>query len=190
MIIAWLSMALGVWFAWSNAQIKNYAGVILGVLLFGAGFISLNSESLWPYWIVFAAALALRLAGFNPYWGNKNGNGPTESKPLPMRTHDSESRVTQTIVDDRVCGVTVDPETAEWRFTYKEREYLFCSKDCLDKFSADPDGYLSGKVRRAAEGDGREYICPMNPEVHQTGPGNCPNCGAKLKVAEIDSDPL
>ena len=184
-------MAVGAWFTWSNLQIKNYAGIILGMFLFGAGFVSLQSESLWPYWIVFAAALAFRLAGYNPYWGNKDGNDPTERESLPMSTHDSESRPTQTIADDRVCGVTVDPETAEWRFTYKEREYLFCSKDCLDKFSADPDGYLSGSVQKAEAmaRAGRKYVCPANPEVEQLEPGDCPKCGTPLKSVEIDSEP-
>lgn len=201
MIIAWLAMALGVWFIWSKAQIKNYAGVVLGVLLIGAGFISLNSESFWPYWIVFAAVLSLRLAGYNPYWGNKDGNAPTENESLPMSTHDSESQAAVTSVIDPVCGMTVDPETAKWRFAYEHGQYVFCSKGCLKKFKADPEGYLSGEVQRAeaeaaaktavktAAEAHREHVCPVNPKIRQVGPGMCPKCGTPLEAVESDSEP-
>lgn len=71
MMLAWLAMALGAWLTGSNVKIKNYPGVLLGVLLFGAGYTSLTIDSLWPYWIVLLAALGLRIAGYDPYWGNK-----------------------------------------------------------------------------------------------------------------------
>jgi len=41
----------------------------------------------------------------------------------------------------------------------------------------------------AAPEDGIEYVCPMNPKVEQTGPGNCRNCGAPLKAQEAYSEP-
>lgn len=71
MIIVWLSIALGLWFAWSNAKNNNYAGVLVGVLLIGASFVTLIFEAFWPYWIVLSVALGLRFAGYDPYWGNK-----------------------------------------------------------------------------------------------------------------------
>jgi P-type Cu+ transporter len=30
--------------------------------------------------------------------------------------------------------------------------------------------------------NGREYTCPMHPEVRQTGPGTCPKCGMALEL--------
>lgn len=36
--------------------------------------------------------------------------------------------------------------------------------------------------------DGIEYVCPVNPDVEQTGPGDCPNCGAPLEAQEADSE--
>ena len=30
-----------------------------------------------------------------------------------------------------------------------------------------------------------DYTCPMHPEVHKTGPGNCPKCGMALEPATV-----
>ena len=30
-----------------------------------------------------------------------------------------------------------------------------------------------------------DYTCPMHPEVHQAGPGNCPKCGMALEPATV-----
>ncbi len=30
-----------------------------------------------------------------------------------------------------------------------------------------------------------DYICPMHPEVHKAGPGNCPKCGMALEPATV-----
>jgi YHS domain-containing protein len=42
---------------------------------------------------------------------------------------------------DPVCGMEVNPESP-FRTTYGGREYLFCSRHCLDEFQADPARYL------------------------------------------------
>nr|WP_316786654.1 multicopper oxidase domain-containing protein [Pedobacter frigiditerrae] len=34
------------------------------------------------------------------------------------------------------------------------------------------------------------YTCPMHPEVHQTGPGNCPKCGMKLVKEKPKADAM
>ncbi|HWF12454.1 MAG TPA: heavy metal translocating P-type ATPase, partial [Candidatus Acidoferrales bacterium] len=34
-----------------------------------------------------------------------------------------------------------------------------------------------------SKGASNEYICPMDPEVHQQGPGDCPKCGMALDPA-------
>ncbi|MEQ1933927.1 MAG: heavy metal translocating P-type ATPase, partial [Fimbriimonadaceae bacterium] len=65
--------------------------------------------------------------------------------------------------------------------------YFFCSKSCLEKFTADPDRYLkpatAGPV--TAEAAQAEYTCPMHPEVRQIGPGSCPKCGMALEPVEF-----
>lgn len=42
---------------------------------------------------------------------------------------------------DPVCGMTVAADRG-YGMTHQGMVYRFCSRDCLDKFEADPDRYL------------------------------------------------
>jgi len=46
---------------------------------------------------------------------------------------------------DPVCGMDVDPETAEYKTRYKGRDYYFCAESCLVNFKADPERYLKAQ---------------------------------------------
>lgn len=96
---------------------------------------------------------------------------------------------------DLVCGMTVDPAKAADSIEHAGSTYFFCSRSCAAKFQADPAKYLSKKNDAAPsrppkphEGTG-EYVCPMDPEVHQMGPGSCPKCGMALEPATITAPP-
>lgn len=96
---------------------------------------------------------------------------------------------------DPVCGMTVDPDKAADSVEHAGTMYYFCSRSCATKFQADPPKYLSPKNAPAPlvspkpqEGAG-EYVCPMDPEVHQVGPGSCPKCGMALEPATITAPP-
>ncbi len=112
-----------------------------------------------------------------------------------MSTNDPGSHAAESEVTDPVCGMIVDPKKAKRR-VHEGREYLFCSRRCRKEFKADPEGHISGEIRRAAdearraaaEAASREHVCPVNPDVHQTGPGSCPRCGAPLSEASSDSE--
>jgi len=43
---------------------------------------------------------------------------------------------------DPVCGMEVDPATAEWKTEHEGTTHYFCSKGCLDDFVEDPGSYL------------------------------------------------
>lgn len=43
---------------------------------------------------------------------------------------------------DPVCGMEVDPATAEWRHVHEDTTYYFCSKGCMEDFAEDPASYL------------------------------------------------
>jgi len=43
---------------------------------------------------------------------------------------------------DPVCGMEVDPATAEWRYEHRGTTYYFCSKGCKEDFAEDPASYL------------------------------------------------
>jgi Cu+-exporting ATPase len=42
---------------------------------------------------------------------------------------------------DPVCGMMVDPKTAEYKSTYHEKTYYFCSPGCKKDFEKDPERY-------------------------------------------------
>ena len=91
---------------------------------------------------------------------------------------------------DPVCGMTVDPARAPG-VEYQGTAYHFCSKGCVTKFHADPQAYLakSEAARPSAmPAPGKEYICPMDPEVRADGPGSCPKCGMALEPREVTDD--
>ena len=82
---------------------------------------------------------------------------------------------------DLVCGMTVNVETAKHTTEHQGETYYFCGAGCKDKFEADPEKYLNSSESEE-EGDPEAwYICPMDPEVRQKGPGTCPKCGMALE---------
>src|SRR5687767_11476797 len=43
---------------------------------------------------------------------------------------------------DPICGMTVDPAHAAGKQKHKDETYYFCSRRCMVKFIADPEGVL------------------------------------------------
>jgi P-type Cu+ transporter len=82
---------------------------------------------------------------------------------------------------DPVCGMKVKPDGPH----ALEREgvtYRFCCAGCKAKFEADPARYLAPAPAPTPPSDpGAVYTCPMDPEVEQVGPGDCPKCGMALE---------
>ena len=94
---------------------------------------------------------------------------------------------------DPVCGMTVDPASAAASHEHGGKRYYFCCEHCLEKFRADPAKFLKPALTQrrplapspaatppqaAQRGS---YICPMDPEVREPGPGPCPKCGMALE---------
>lgn len=92
------------------------------------------------------------------------------------------------IATDPVCGMQVDSHTAKHRAEHDEQTYYFCSAHCHDKFVAEPDIYLAGKVPIEESASGAIYTCPMHAQIRQVGPGSCPICGMALEPAEVSLD--
>ena len=46
---------------------------------------------------------------------------------------------------DYVCGMTIDPKTAEAKYAYKGKMYYFCSKDDQQAFAKSPEQYIPKK---------------------------------------------
>jgi Cu+-exporting ATPase len=93
---------------------------------------------------------------------------------------------------DPVCGMSVNPETSQYRFEHEGTTYYFCSDGCRTRFEADPKKYLNKtEVPPAPVPAGTIYTCPMHPQIRQAGPGSCPICGMALEpeVASLDTGP-
>src|ERR1700722_9303656 len=90
---------------------------------------------------------------------------------------------------DPVCGMTVDPVTANHRRQHNGQTYSFCCQGCAEKFQADPSKYLDPRPAAAViqiasaqpQLPSANYVCPMCPEVRQSKPGPCPSCGMSLE---------
>ncbi len=93
---------------------------------------------------------------------------------------------------DPVCGMTVDPHTAEHRSQHGGKTWYFCSSHCKSRFDEDPQQYLDESQKQAEPAaPGAIYTCPMHPEIRQQGPGDCPICGMGLEpeVVSLDEGP-
>ena len=91
---------------------------------------------------------------------------------------------------DPVCGMSILPSDAVGHIEHRGHTYYFCNESCLERFSADPEAFLSPTPATSAPAgaDTREYTCPMHPEVRQIGPGACPKCGMALEPTTVSLD--
>lgn len=96
---------------------------------------------------------------------------------------------------DPVCQMLVKPELAAATHEYKGEAYYFCAASCKNKFRQVPEHFLHLKTKSQSMGDvggdanetasNEIYICPMHPEIKETGPGSCPICGMALEPKQI-----
>jgi len=83
---------------------------------------------------------------------------------------------------DPVCGMDVDPATAEHHAAHAGVEHYFCSAGCQSKFESDPARYLGANIpAQEAPSPDAIWTCPMHPEIQRPGPGSCPICGMALE---------
>lgn len=89
---------------------------------------------------------------------------------------------------DPVCQMKV-PADSPYTYQYLDKQFHFCSENCLHKFQTTPQQYLSPQTP-AEENEGvdsaTQYTCPMHPEVIQNHPGSCPKCGMALEPLITD----
>jgi P-type Cu+ transporter len=60
-----------------------------------------------------------------------------DPKPIPV------------MEQDPVCGMTVDPAKAKHVFEHAGKNFYFCCAHCVEKFKADPQGYLEKPSQKA-----------------------------------------
>ncbi len=117
--------------------------------------------------------------------------GPTAAKPSGLVSIGGPKPALVAAPErDPVCGMMVDPAHAAGKAEYQGKSYYFCNPRCEQRFGAEPGKYLAPKPAPAAAppakaGEKQIYICPMDPEVRQQGPGACPKCGMALEPEMI-----
>jgi Cu+-exporting ATPase len=107
------------------------------------------------------------------------------------QAHDHQKTVGTGKTVDPVCGMTVDPETSEYKLQHDGETYHFCSVGCRTKFAADPERYLNKSqidAKHPPIAEGTIYTCPMHPQIRQVGPGSCPICGMALEPELVSLD--
>ena len=101
---------------------------------------------------------------FAPVWG------PIQASEPAIIMNDSAKSATAE--KDPVCGMTVDPSTAKYKFEHSGKAYYFCCAHCLEKFRNDPVRYLTaesshyiGHAFRDAPADGSYCPCLVPPHA-------------------------
>ena len=82
---------------------------------------------------------------------------------------------------DPVCGMSVNRATAKYMSKHESERFYFCSGRCQERFEAEPDQFLGDRPVPEPMPEGTLYTCPMDPEIVQEGPGDCPICGMALE---------
>src|SRR5580704_12008979 len=115
-----------------------------------------------------------------------------------------------TIENDPVCGMTVDPDRAAAQSVHDGKTFYFCCQSCATKFATSPEKYLGAPNATATDSTPvqllgtkstqpsppppeqratpkqdapADYICPMDSDIHEDRPGACPKCGMALEPA-------
>ena len=104
---------------------------------------------------------------------------------------------TTTQVADPVCGMTIEPAAAVGSVEEGGKTYFFCSRNCLEKFRAQPARYTGSAAGAgmaiepavpASPSSKTQYVCPMHPEIVREAPGSCPICGMALEPRMVTAD--
>ena len=93
------------------------------------------------------------------------------------------STAVETTERDPVCGMSVERAGARHTAQHRGQTYYFCCARCRERFAAAPEQFLGDRPRPAPEPapEGSLYTCPMDPEIEQATPGDCPICGMALE---------
>ncbi len=119
---------------------------------------------------------------------NLMGMGPMTDAQHRHHRDNEHPHGQKMIFTDPVCGMSTDREDEFSRLDHDGKPYYFCSAHCLAQFKSNPGSFLAKKIGiPAAEKEGKsvpgkQYTCPMHPEIIQDNPGSYPICGMALEL--------
>ena len=92
---------------------------------------------------------------------------------------------------DPVCGMAVERAGARHTARHEGQTFYFCCARCRERFTAAPDEFLGDRPQAQPAPEGSLYTCPMDPEIVQATPGDCPICGMALEpmMPAVDAGP-
>ena len=97
------------------------------------------------------------------------------------------------VARDPVCGMAVERAGARHTARHEGQTFYFCCARCRERFAAAPDEFLGDRPQAQPAPEGSLYTCPMDPEIVQATPGDCPICGMALEpmmpAADAGSSP-
>ena len=85
------------------------------------------------------------------------------------------------VARDPVCGMAVERAGARHTARHEGQTFYFCCARCRERFIAAPDEFLGDRPQAQPAPGGSLYTCPMDPEIVQATPGDCPICGMALE---------
>ena len=85
------------------------------------------------------------------------------------------------VARDPVCGMAVERVGARHTARHEGQTFYFCCARCRERFTAAPDEFLGDRPQAQPAPEGSLYTCPMDPEIVQATPGDCPICGMALE---------
>ena len=93
----------------------------------------------------------------------------------------------ENILKEPVCSKNVTDDSMP-PVEHEGKHHSCCSNDLSSMIISDPDPFLHQQRQNTQDhnhaglaGAAGFYVCPMNPEVQQQGPGSCPKCGMALE---------
>jgi YHS domain-containing protein len=108
------------------------------------------------------------------------------------------------------CPVMGDPIDKNLYVDYKGKRIYVCCTDCIAPLKKNPEKYIKklekmgqgvetisdnskmegkgAKTDTSAAPEAGYWTCPMHPEIHQAGPGQCPICGMNLVFKKTAKD--
>ena len=95
------------------------------------------------------------------------------------------------VARDPVCGMAVERVGARHTARHEGQTFYFCCARCRERFTAAPDEFLGDRPQAQPAPEGSLYTCPMDPEIVQATPGDCPICGMALEpmMPAVDAGP-
>ena len=110
-----------------------------------------------------------------------------------LRAHADRPRTGVTMVQDPVCGMSLDPSTASQKSDYNGATYYFCSLGCRTTFASDPAKYAEQPVAVFAGVGARDGV-KITHEEHVTKGGDMsektsaidPVCGMTVQTATAE----